>query len=119
MASDNGDPDKPVSHHTRRKFVELAGKGAAVAALGGFLRLVDNPKRFIRPPGARPEPEFLALCIRCDKCRIACPYGLLTPVEITESVVSVGTPKLTGSCPGCRRCIPACPTGALRTYRGY
>jgi ferredoxin-type protein NapG len=28
---------------------------------------------FVRPPGALPEPSFLATCTRCDDCVAACP----------------------------------------------
>ncbi|MBI4789155.1 MAG: 4Fe-4S binding protein [Chloroflexi bacterium] len=129
MANDKSDQACRDSLLGRRAFVGLVGKAAVVVALGGFIRyvgpkdrLVEAPQglardRIIRPPGARPEEEFLSLCIRCDKCRVVCPYGLVSPVSITESIVSAGTPKLTGWCPNCRRCIPVCPTGALTRQR--
>lgn len=114
-----GDQDKDNSHLTRRAFVGWAGSGAVVVTLAGLVRFVDHEEHFARPPGARPEPEFLALCIRCDKCRDACRYAEIVPVQITESLVSFGTPKLvSGSwCPRCGRCIPVCPTGALANNR--
>jgi ferredoxin len=76
---------------------------------------MDREEHFVRPPGARPEAEFLALCIRCHKCRDACRYAEIVPVSITESIINAGTPKLENGtwCPNCRRCIPVCPTGAL------
>jgi ferredoxin-type protein NapG len=113
-----GSEDKPDSHLARRAFVGLAGRGALVVALGGGIRLLQPEERFIRPPGALPEEEFLSICIRCDKCYWACPYADITPVLITESIVSAGTPRLKGRwCPNCRRCIPACPVGALVRWR--
>jgi ferredoxin-type protein NapG len=109
-----GDQDRLSSPLGRRAFVGLVGSCAAVFSLSGFLRLSGRNDRFIRPPGAVPEEVFLSLCIRCDKCRAVCPYGLITPVSLTESIISAGTPALRGYCPRCRLCIPACPVGALR-----
>jgi len=109
-----GDLDKPNSHLTRRAFVELLGKGAFVVALGGILRLWEGDEYIPRPPGARPEEEFLSLCLRCDLCREACPWDIIAPIPISESLINAGTPSLHGSCRYCNLCIEACPTGALR-----
>jgi ferredoxin-type protein NapG len=111
------DRDRPDSLLTRRAFVGLMGKGATAVVLGGFIRLLEREDHFLRPPGALPEGEFLALCIRCDRCRDACPYGFISPVPLIESVISVGTPRLLGYCPRCRHCIYVCPSGALRNDR--
>lgn len=115
------DRDGLSSLLTRRRFVGLVGMGAMAVALGGAMRFFDREDRIIRPPGALPEPEFLALCVRCDKCRKACPYLYISPVSLAESVISFGTPKLQaespGHCPRCWRCIYSCPTGALRIDR--
>ena len=99
---------------TRRAFVGLAGQGAVVVALSGLIRFFE-PKgfRIIRPPGAVIEEEFLSLCIRCDKCREACPWEIIRPILLTESIISAGTPILEGHCLRCWLCIPVCPTGAL------
>jgi len=112
-----GDRDRLNSPLTRREFVGLVGKGAIVIALGGLIRFLEPKDKFVRPPGALPEDEFLSLCIRCDKCRDVCPWGDITPVRLTESVIGVGTPRLRrGYCPRCWKCIPVCPTGALQYW---
>jgi ferredoxin-type protein NapG len=96
----------------RRDFVRLAGKGGLVVALGGLVRILEPRRQFIRPPGALPEEDFLALCTRCGKCIEAC-RTVIHPVLITESILAAGTPRLYGSCPQCGRCQWVCPTGAL------
>ncbi|MBM4452363.1 MAG: 4Fe-4S dicluster domain-containing protein [Chloroflexi bacterium] len=114
MAVSMGGRDRLDSLLTRRAFLGLVVEGAIVIGLAGFIRFLGRKDSFIRPPGARPEEEFLSLCIRCGKCREACPWGLITLVPLTESVISVGTPRLRWPCPHCMRCIRVCPTGALR-----
>jgi ferredoxin-type protein NapG len=44
---------------------------------GWLRRLFAQPP--LRPPGARPEDEFAALCIRCNRCVEVCPYKTLVP----------------------------------------
>ncbi len=109
-----GDPDKLASFLTRRACLGFAGKGVMVVGIGGFIRFLARDDTFIRPPGALPEEEFLSLCLRCDECRKACPWGLITLVPLSESIANAGTPRLRWRCPRCMRCGPACPTGALR-----
>lgn len=69
----------------------------------------------LRPPGARPETEFLVRCIQCGQCAEICPYGSIvlgTGFDISES----GTPRIYPDrkpCYLCMRCPPVCPSGAL------
>jgi ferredoxin-type protein NapG len=102
---------------TRRELFGLAetvGKGLLVFAVAGSIHRADSEFDFSRPPGSLPEEQFLALCLRCDKCREACAWGVIRPVLLTESLINVGTPVLKGHCHGCTSiCRRACPTGAL------
>lgn len=72
----------------------------------------------LRPPGALPEPAFLAACTRCRDCVAACPHGaiVLAPARFREAA---GTPMLDPLRAPCRMCsdtpcISACGPGALR-----
>jgi ferredoxin-type protein NapG len=103
--------DAPLDRHG---FLEFVGKATLVIAIGGFLHIWGRKDNFVRPPRARPEDVFLSLCLRCDKCRKACPWDLITPVPLTESLINAGTPELHGYCRNCYLCVDACPTGALR-----
>ena len=68
----------------------------------------------LRPPGAKAENKFLALCVRCGKCLEACPHG---SIKLSRSW---GRGRLapyvdiaSAPCQLCMKCPPVCPTGAL------
>lgn len=70
----------------------------------------------VRPPGAAREKDFLALCIKCDRCTSACPLHAIGPASITDGFVQMRTPRMDfhhGWCNFCMKCTEACPTGAL------
>lgn len=82
--------------------------------LGAILRRMSAPAP-LRPPGARDEARFLALCIRCGRCLAACPHRALRPAG-PEHGLAAGTPLAVAreqACVLCLLCPPACPTGAL------
>lgn len=69
----------------------------------------------LRPPGARPEAAFTALCIRCNRCVAVCPYRSVVPGEWTDGAAA-GMPVVRARevpCYLCMVCPPVCPTGAL------
>lgn len=69
----------------------------------------------LRPPGARPEKEFLARCIHCGQCAEVCPHDSVRMrggwglARHTPEVLPRRTP-----CYLCMKCPPVCPSGALR-----
>lgn len=84
-------------------------------------------ERYLRPPGAVPELEFLAACTRCGKCTEVCPPGAIRPLP-ARAGLAAGTPAIDATVQPCTVChdIPcaaACPTGALlvpeRGWDGY
>jgi len=105
---------------TRRALLGLVGQAVIVVGLGGFIRFFGRKDAFLRPPGALTEGEFLSLCLKCQKCQEVCPMGTITPVLLTENVLSAGTPRLDfhlGYCNLCMKCIEVCPTGALQPIK--
>ena len=72
----------------------------------------------IRPPGALPERDFVASCIRCGECMRICPTNGLQPAGLETGLDGLWTPRLVprlGPCDyRCNRCTQVCPTGAIR-----
>jgi len=71
----------------------------------------------IRPPGALPEDEFLATCMRCGQCAQVCPYNSILIADGTSGL-SIGTPYIKARnkpCFLCKDlyCIKTCPSKAL------
>jgi len=108
---------------SRRRFLtDIASTACGVGLLGLGIGMVAQsakslPALAIRPPGALPEADFLAACIRCGICVNDCPYDILKLAEFGDAVPT-GTPYFTARTNPCEMCedipcIPNCPTGAL------
>lgn len=110
----------------RRKLVAagLFGVGSAILTHTGLFRPVNGQPlgsiapNIIRPPGALPEIDFLATCIRCGLCMKACPTNTLQPLGIGAGLSAYFSPILRpqrGPCePRCNACGEVCPTKAIR-----
>lgn len=102
-----------------------AALGAAVGGVVGLAFLRSNPQgrgdtyhpRLIRPPGARPERDFLQRCTACGLCMKICPTGGLQPAITEAGLEGLWTPRLVpqiGYCEyNCNRCGQVCPTEAI------
>ena len=112
----------------RRGFVGGLVGGLAVGA--GMRVDTDHPKgakerppwvrpaRLIRPPGALPEAEFLARCVRCGECLRACLTNTLQPDWYRAGLEGLWAPHMNlrhAHCEySCNVCGQVCPTGAIR-----
>ena len=73
--------------------------------------------RYLRPPGALAENNFVGRCIRCGQCGEACPNRCIKFFGTENGLSSYGTPYITPreqACILCMKCGEACPTGAIR-----
>jgi ferredoxin-type protein NapG len=107
----------------RRQFLAdtarvACGVGFLGLGLGLYARRATAlPPAAIRPPGALPETDFSAACIRCGLCVRDCPFDILNLAK-PEEPMSTGTPYFVARqlpCEMCEDipCVKACPTGAL------
>ncbi len=109
-----------VGTQVPRRHVLLAGVAGLLAA--PVLRLgekeVRPDPRLIRPPGARPEHEFLELCIRCGECMKVCLTNGLQPTLLEAGLEGLWSPRLVpriGYCEyNCTLCGQVCPTQAIQ-----
>jgi ferredoxin-type protein NapG len=127
---------------TRRSFAIGIGGAAAVLGLGGAVKAVDA-EPLCRPPGGQDEDHFIATCVRCEKCREACPMSVLKPAKLETGLINARTPTMRFTdnwCDFCEsrdddqrddeprdggqrdggrpKCVEVCPTQALRLPKG-
>lgn len=102
--------------YSRRGFLSEAIRLVAREA-GGLLADKVAPRRNFRPPGALPEPAFLAACTRCGYCVDACPAEAVALLP-SSAGLAAGTPAIepiSQPCIACEGmfCATVCPSGAL------
>lgn len=105
----------------RRTWIFSALLGLCLAPLFKISASGRRPSRLIRPPGALPEPQFLAACVKCGACMKVCPTNALQPASHQAGPEGVWTPVLVprmGYCEYyCSLCTQVCPTGALKELK--
>lgn len=92
--------------------------GITGVALLGYVPVLGQWKKRLRPPGALVEDRFLSACIKCGQCVQVCPVEAIRLADIDEGF-GIGVPYIDArkqacdfSCDGLQ-CVLACPTGAL------
>jgi len=105
---------------TRRRFFGGVGLGGMLLVLTRLEpRVMKSTGRWLRPPGAIPEHEFLAACIRCGACLRICITHTLQASGLENGLIRWGTPvpdlRFAGCEQNCNLCGKICPTGAIRS----
>lgn len=112
------DPMECAPDLTRRGLIVSIGSALIAIPLLRGARGTVNRSHLIRPPGAAPEDEFLASCIRCGSCSRICPTGVIHSSIVEAGLEGFWTPRLvprTGYCVySCTLCGQVCPSGAIR-----
>jgi ferredoxin-type protein NapG len=115
----------------RRSFISLTvrtltGGAASLLGLTTLAHILQRNRRpstlaplepgVLRPPGALSETDFLAQCIRCVRCRDACPSSAIKLASLDDPFPP-GTPFIAAAdnaCNLCLACTQTCPTEALQ-----
>jgi ferredoxin-type protein NapG len=88
-------PPQPDSPLISRRGAIIGGVGAAfMLGLGGTVRALAGETVLLRPPGAQNEQRFIGTCIRCDRCRGACPRGVIKTCVAEDGLINMRSPKL-------------------------
>ena len=113
---------KKMTITPRRKFFSSVAQNIGLLALGGivwtsYIEEARSAPLILRPPGAKPEVDFLRMCIKCGQCAEVCPYETLLMAKPGDNK-PVGTPYFIPREVPCYMCtdipcVPICPTGAL------
>lgn len=106
---------------TRRRFIASVAGVAGCFAVGGVAFATSSQNELLRPPGGQNEDNLFGACIKCDRCRSACPQGVISVSPLEDGFLNARLPKMNfhrGSCDFCSdrgamACVESCPTGAL------
>ncbi len=102
----------------REFFKSFFGGTVAVLALSSISKIpgLSKLQRYLRPPGALSETEFLKACIGCGQCANVCPNQCISMSGLESGLESLNTPQIVARAKGCTLCMACtktCPTGAL------
>lgn len=76
--------------------------------------------RYLRPPGALAEEEFVDACIRCGQCAQVCPNQCIKFFDVSAGIKMADTPYIVPrqkACILCMKCGDVCPTSALKSIK--
>ncbi len=93
-------------------------KVAGIAVNEAEQRVNESARRWIRPPYAIAELDFLLKCTRCNDCIKACPHDVLFSLPPKFGLQAAATPAMDLMNKGCQMCadwpcVAACDSGAL------
>ncbi len=105
---------------TRRNVIVGGAVIISLFALGGANKAFAADA-LLRPPGGQNEARLIGACIKCDRCRSACPRGAISVGHLENGLLNARTPTMNfqqGYCDFCAdttefRCVDACPTQAI------
>ncbi len=103
----------------RAFFTRGAGKAAQAITKHAADQARKNAMRWIRPPFAIEELDFLLACDRCAQCIDACPHDVIFPLPSKLGIKVYTTPAMDLLNQGCHLCedwpcVQACTRGALK-----
>lgn len=104
----------------RRAFLRNLFGGLFVGAVFYLLKTVPSfimKRRFLRPPGAIAEKEFLEQCTGCSQCANVCPNKCISMFGLEDGLENLVTPRINArarACTLCMACNQVCPTNALK-----
>ena len=103
---------------SRLGFLRAFAMGTVIPLLYPLLGKLQAKNRHkpLRPPGARPEADFLQDCIACGQCANVCPNKCITLSGLESGIENLGTPVIDAraqACVLCMACTQVCPTQAL------
>ena len=103
----------------RAFFKTVTNKAVKTAVVKAEENANKQAARWIRPPYALAEIDFLLACTRCDSCVEACPHKVIFKLSARLGVLVVNTPALDLLNKGCQLCegwpcVNACESDALK-----
>lgn len=78
-----------------------------------FFRRMASRSAPLRPPFAKPEPDFTQVCDGCGACLDACPASIIRADRLARPLIDFSR----GGCTFCDACAAACDRGAFEPAR--